>query len=407
MIDARQQARLNWLLKNRPSDPQVKQLQAQAKQGAPKMAPGLTVAQPEMAPGLTVAQPEQPAAAQPTAPAGLTPRQAARLAWLQKNRPKDPQVAKLQAIQNGDVANPGDDGTPQAPDGGDVQPEIAPDGTINKPAAEADLADKRKADEEAQFKLDNPDEVDEYGNTVTYTKDPVTGQIKRTITAGDTAKRFRELALKAAEGYDPETDRQNAQDATYGSLTKYYDRDKARELEAQKQELAERGIPYDPAAAQDVNSKNLYGRTIGGIDQKYQGFKEEAGRQSILSGNQAYATTASARDSFLTAATGSANSFGADFKQYVNTVQKQAGNDDLTLLSMSADQIAKMRGISVQEAEGLRNDATQREALKQREIEAKRADATTRRGQTLAAKNSGGGGGGKAAEPAPGFEFVG
>ncbi len=104
----------------------------------------------------------------------------------------------------------------------------------------------------------------------------------------------------------------------------------------------------------------------------------------------------------MQAATGGANAFGADFRQYVNNVTRQSGNDDLTLLSMTADQIAKARGLSLQEAQSLRDDATRREALKQQERESKRANATARAGQ-----NKGGGGGGGASSPAPGFEFVG
>lgn len=265
---------------------------------------------------------------------------------------------------------------------------LGPDGNIDLNNAAATQEETRKADEDAQFKLDHPDETDQYGNTVSYSRNP-DGSVKRTITQGDTAKKFTELATAAASSFHGDEDRKSAEDATYSTLTQYYDRDQAREMEDQKQELANRGIPYDPAAAQDPNSKNLYGRTIGGISQKWQGLKDDASQKAVVAGNQAYATTSAARDSFLTAVTSGANTFGNDFGEYVNRIQKQTGNDDLALLSMSAEQYARLRGLSLSEAQSKRDDATRRAAI--------------------AKSGSGGGGGGssKPKEPAAGFEIVG
>jgi len=280
---------------------------------------------------------------------------------------------------------------------------LGPDGNIDQNASFARLEALRKIDEEKQFRRDNPDETDEYGNTVSYYKD-ANGIIQRKITQGETAKTFTRLATQAADSFNRENDRKAAEDATYGTLTKYYDRDRSRELEEQKQELAERGIPYDPAAAQDVNSKNLYGRTIGGIDQKYTGMKDDASRQAILAGNQAYATTSSARDSFLTAVTNGANTFGSNFKQFVNTVNSHLGDDSLGILSMSVEQLAQNRGISLQEAESVRNDALSLKTLKEQTRSNK---AGERIATKIANKPTGGGGGGGSSDSAGGFELLG
>lgn len=288
------------------------------------------------------------------------------------------------------------------PDPGAVPPQgetVKPDGQIDQDAANARLEAQRQKDREDQFKLDNPDEVDEYGNTVTYKMGP-DGKPIRTVTLGDTAKRFRDLATSAADGYDPETDRQKAQDATYGTLTKYYDRDMARENEDAKQEMANRGIPYDPAAAQDPNSKNLYGRTIGGIAEKYRGLKDNAAQQAVLSGNDAFRTTSAARDSFIQTATAGANSYGADFKGYVNNVTSKSGDDSLALLSMTAEQYARLRGVSVQEAQTKIDEAR----LKEQERANKASEGIAR---AAAARSGGGGGGGGGGSGSGGFEIQG
>jgi hypothetical protein len=383
---------------------------------------------------------------------GLTPKQQERLAFLKKNRPKDPQIAKLEALQKGAGggateegvvagdpafnpdsylrANPdvaaeaarlraeGDPRTPQqiASDHyrsngkaegrtgafGDQQSDtVNPDGTINPDAAADRVADAREVDAATQFKLDNPDQTDEFGNTVTYTMGP-DGKPIRTVKQGETATRFRELALAAAQGWNPDEDRRRAEEATYGTLTKYYDRDQAREMEEQKQELANRGIPYDPTAAQDPNSKNLYGRTIGGISEKFRGLKDTAAQQSVLSGNAAFQTTTAAKQAYLDGVMKGSNLYGSDFRDYVNTVQAKSGDDTLTLMSMSADQIAKMRGISLAEAEALRNDALEKAKLK----EQTRANKAAERLSAQQIAKSGGGGGGGGGDSFTGQEYV-
>lgn len=238
---------------------------------------------------------------------------------------------------------------------------INPDGSINPDAAGGELADARERDEDAQFKLDHPDETDQYGNTITYSRNP-DGSVKRTVVQGSAAKAFTDAAIAALGAFRPDADRKSAEDATYATLTKYYDRDMARELEEQKQELANRGIPYDPAAAQDPNSKSLYGRTIGGINEKYRGLKDTAAQQAVVSGNQSYATSSAARDSFLRSVMAGADTFGADYGNYVNTIRSTLGEDTKYLLSLTAEQIATLKGISVQEAASLRDNALRERA---------------------------------------------
>jgi hypothetical protein len=65
--------------------------------------------------------------------------------------------------------------------------------------------------------------------------------------------------------------RQGAYDSLLSSSTETFERDKARDMEAQKQELAQRGIPYDPS-----DPSSLYGRTVGGVNERYDGMYRQA-----------------------------------------------------------------------------------------------------------------------------------
>ena len=219
-------------------------------------------------------------------------------------------------------------------------------GTVDPTGASEDVAEAEKKDVDTNFKLSQPQKItDQYGNVRTVTRDPVTGEVTITDELGGTAQKFRDLATAAAETFNGGVSRQRAEEATYGTLTKYYDRDQERESEQAKQELANRGIPYDPAAAQDPNSKNLYGRTIGGISERYRGLKDDASRQAILAGNQAYAVDSSARDSFLNAVTSGANTFSGKFGQYQNQVQTDSSQDVKDILALSSDAYMTKYGI--------------------------------------------------------------
>ena len=219
-------------------------------------------------------------------------------------------------------------------------------GTVDPSKAVEVVKGQRAEDVNNQFQLDHPMRMtDQNGNVRVITRDPTTGEITVTDELGGTAKKFKDLADAAAQTWNNDTTRQNAESATYGTLTKYYDRDKAKEMEDAKQELANRGIPYDPAAAQDPNTKNLYGRTVGGIDQKYQGLKDTASQQAVLSGNQAYATNVAAQQAFLNAATSGASQFSGSWSPYQNNIDAGSTDDAKDMLALSAQQYMQKYGI--------------------------------------------------------------
>jgi len=100
--------------------------------------------------------------------------------------------------------------------------------------------------------------------------------------------------------YDPafaQSQGQAAESAAYQSMTRDFSRDKARDLEASKQELAQRGIPIDSSAG------SLWGKTTGGINESYAKMDQEARNQSVLTGAQTAGIYGgmdlSAKDSFL------------------------------------------------------------------------------------------------------------
>lgn len=219
-------------------------------------------------------------------------------------------------------------------------------GTVDPTQASDALKKQKEEDTNTQFKLDHPMRMtDQNGNVRIIQRDPTTGEITITDELGGTAKKFKDLADAAAQTWQGQTTRQNAEAATYGTLTKYYDRDKAKEMEDAKQELANRGIPYDPAAAQDPNTKNLYGRTIGGIDQKYQGLKDTASQQAVLSGNQAYATNVAAQQAFLNSVMSGASQFSGSWTPYQNNIDPGSTDDVADMIKLSAAQYMAKYGI--------------------------------------------------------------
>lgn len=176
--------------------------------------------------------------------------------------------------------------------------------------------------------------TDQFGNKRIIKTDPNTGEVTVVDEAGGTANKFKDLAEAAASTFNGAISRARAEEATYSTLSKNFERDQKREEEAAKQELAQRGIPYDPAAAQDPNTNNLYGKTVGGIGQKYQGYKTDAQNQAILAGNAAYATDSAARDSFLNAVTSGASTFGGQYTPYQGTNSQDT--KDIIQLSSAA-----------------------------------------------------------------------
>jgi hypothetical protein len=146
-------------------------------------------------------------------------RQAARLAWLKKNRPNDPEIKRLEQSMAAGGGAPGQGG-------------------------------------------------EGYGRgSVDSFLDGVLDNFKQLDLSG---------APKVLSADDLEASRQMDQDALYREETQYLDRNRARDLEETKQELANRGIPFDPAAAQNPNTGNLYGRTVGAVNENYQAQQQSA-----------------------------------------------------------------------------------------------------------------------------------
>jgi hypothetical protein len=257
---------------------------------------------------------------------------------------------------------------------------VTKDGTIKTGKADTALQAKEQQDVKDNFNLANPNvSVDQWGNEQRITRDPVTGETRVEQVAGGTASAFRDQALKAAQSFSGDVTRQQAQDAAYGTITKYYERDRARDLEEAKQEMANRGIPYNPAEAFNPNSKDLYGRTIGSINERYQGMKDDAQRQAILAGNQGYLTDATVANNFMNSATSAAQAYGGNFNPYQGTSTDSSGIAQ-DVMTLSAQQFMQKYGID-------KNAAIAREQMANN--------------KAIAGMNSGGGGGGG------GFEITG
>lgn len=231
------------------------------------------------------------------------------------------------------------------------------DGTTNANAASATLSAAEAEDWRKNWLAEHPDEMDEYGNILRYTMDP-DGTIHREIIQGEKGKFFSDQAKAAAEGFKGDENRKAAEEATYNTLTKYYDRDMARERETTQQEMANRGIPYDSAAEHDVNSKNLYGRTLGTLNEKYRGLKDSASQQAVLSGNQAYETDVKARDTAIRDALAGSAAYGSKYGAYGNSVYTDNAGNVLDIIKLTAQQYATKYGMDLAEAQSLRDQAS-------------------------------------------------
>lgn len=311
MLTQRQQARLNYLLKYRPSDPQVAELQRMSGGGQPtsanniqtqnsvnapvgaaapqQSAPAATsgtplvsggnltqtmgnlsssafgapmAAAPQQPTSLDVTAKNTPRTAAATAAPVFTKRQSDRLNFLLKHRPSDPDVKKLQALKE------------------------AAGSQVSTPTQVGATADK------------TPDPGDAgLGNTATEIDNFLEGVF------GDPSVSNLDLngQPKVLSSDDITTQRKQIYDASYADQTKNLDRDQARQLEQQKQELADRGIPYTPG---DPNSG--YGKAIQGINEQFQGYRQTAENNAQLTADQRLSTLVTANkeasDQFLQSA---------------------------------------------------------------------------------------------------------
>lgn len=265
---------------------------------------------------------------------------------------------------------------------------INPNGTINQPGTQAELDARRNEDFKKSFNASNPDETDAYGNTVHNEIDPVTGKVTRTTTQGSSGKALtsfidsyfannKPLDLSGAPQVltdnDLQSTRQGAYQSLYDQSTRNFARDKSRELEESKQELANRGIPFDPA---DPNS--AYGRVVGAVDDKYHQYDLDAQNLAQTGADQRLATlvgaNATARDSFINSATQqynsglntaaqAANIYGTTFAPNsfagykggsINstddllTLAQTASNSELAAIGLDQDRILKLKQLAIQ-----------------------------------------------------------
>jgi len=194
----------------------------------------------------------------------------------------------------------------------DLTPDPGPDlgindktGRINSDVAAGTLEDAAKDDSNVTFNMSNPGSVtDAFGNTQSITRDPVTGEVKVTqsggagLTAANTA--FTNAALGFANSGDAA---QAAADANYAFMTRDLAKNKSEELEAKKQELAQRGIPIDETPG------SLWSNAIGQIDKRYSDLDNQARQQSILTRDNSYATQAGVLGTLGNVAQGQAGNF--------------------------------------------------------------------------------------------------
>lgn len=169
------------------------------------------------------------------------------------------------------------------------KPDVAPDGTVNGPKALQDIIDQATNDFNTKFAHNNPDQVDQYGNTLKYVRNP-DGTISAGTTAGEklsaAQKKYEEdkagykgIDLSGAPKVLTEGDLtdtyQKDYDARFANATQFNDRNQARDLEDTRQELAHRGIPFDPAQ-NDPNNPSGYAKAISGVKEHYDALNRTA-----------------------------------------------------------------------------------------------------------------------------------
>jgi hypothetical protein len=125
--------------------------------------------------------------------------------------------------------------------------------------------------------------------------------------------------------------RQSVYDSTYQAGIKNLDRDKARDMEATKQELAERGIPINFSA----DGSDLYSRSTNSITERYDQRDADARAAANNSADAALATKVSTnnanRDSFI-------NSALSQYKSQLDTAVTASGALQTLMTKYGIDQ---------------------------------------------------------------------
>lgn len=141
---------------------------------------------------------------------------------------------------------------------------------------------------------------------------PTDGKLGPIKTQGDVTDTSMELGGASGQAFLNELEqigkgKQNVIDTNYNSMTKDFAANKAQDLEAERQLLAERGIPID--YSQDPNAPTLYQKSINNVEKNYATQYSDAKTASLNLGNQYY------NDSINNAAT-----LGGTSNQFLNTL---------------------------------------------------------------------------------------
>ena len=228
-------------------------------------------------------------------------------------------------------------------------------GQIDPNKAVPAVVDASRGDTEQNFRMNNPNEqVDEFGNKQEIEYDPVTGQTRIKKSGGDALNKANQAFLGTLDQFNanPNGGRAAAQEANYNYITKTYGRDKAREMEASKQELAQRGIPIDPT------KESLWSKTTGSIDEKYQSLDDQAKNQAIMAGNQTYATdvgaigtlggVAQGQKGTFTAFQGGDSTLAPNLQTLINTMS----DADMAKYGIDQDMKAKLKALAASKGSG-------------------------------------------------------
>lgn len=186
-------------------------------------------------------------------------------------------------------------------------------GGIDPDRAAQTIYNTEQTDAQRNFNMNNPGlQIDEFGNRQDVIYDPSSGQTKVIKSAGGPLAGTMGAFQSALGGFTSDLSGQvaKAQDANYSYMTRNLDRQKQQDLEAAKQELAQRGIPLDPT------DTSLWGKTIGGINNRYQDLYDQANQQSIMLGNQTLGAQTGAQNSTLGTLTGTAQAFKQNATPY-------------------------------------------------------------------------------------------
>lgn len=350
-LNDRQQIRLNYLLRVRPNDPQVAQLQAmqannnqagtaatQNRVVSPVSTNGQAInAQTATNQAVTTnvtspvgQQQQQQTQAVGNANTGVTAgvhqtsaatmandawdaKKAARLKYLLKYRPNDPQVAVLKKMQ--------------AASGGTVKGQ--------------DIGEKG------------------LGDTGVTVDDFLEGVFKN----------FQPLDLSGAPkvlaGDDFNTQRQSIQDAIYNESTKYLDADKQKDLDRAKQEASDRGVPIDD------RDNSAYMKLINPINRQY-----SADKQSAL--NSAIITADSRMKSMSDVNTNQFNAFMTSALAKYNS-QLDAAAKAADVMSVLVNKYGMSRDAAQKAIDSARNKKLQEEGFKNN-IDVANIQANARRG---------------------------